>query len=104
MINLKFLKIAKYIIIPVVLILLFEWVNVESYYEDQSFVETSIHIDETLTAKQKADNLKEIYKSEKEMEVALIIIKILLAFSTIALVTNIYYTVKLNNKEDEKTL
>ena len=86
----RFLKIAVFIITPLLLILLFEWVNVESQYEDQSMVETSIQVSPELTIKQKATGLKETYKIEKGMQNVITIIKCLLITFTIILIFILY--------------
>jgi len=94
----RFFKISILIIIPILLILLFEWVNVKSQYEDQSMVETSIRVDHQFTAKQKNDGLEATYKTAKEMKNDVTIIKWLLMIFSLVLIFLLHQQNKLREK------
>ncbi|MDB5132339.1 MAG: hypothetical protein JWR02_2088 [Mucilaginibacter sp.] len=98
MIYRKLLNILPFVMLFILLILAFECVNVESQYEDQSFVETSIETRPELSSKQKAIYLQQTYQAEKEMKSMIVIIKSLLGASIAFLILVFYLQYKLEKK------
>ncbi|MFI5162577.1 MAG: hypothetical protein ACHQHN_14960 [Sphingobacteriales bacterium] len=79
----KILKITLWITVVLLLVLFFEWPNIETQYKGATLIETSISIDNTLTNAQKHMQLAEVQKVEEELKGDVLIVKYLLVIVTI---------------------
>lgn len=93
--TLKFFRRLTIVLLILIPILAFEWYNITALLGDQSRLETSIEIDESLTPNQKTQALKKIIDIEKTMERDITIIKILLFISLPLLIFSLYKKEKL---------
>lgn len=98
--KIKFRRVLNYLLIPVLLIILFEWVNVESQYEDQSMIETTIDVNTNLTSTQKDIALAKVSQTEKDIKKDLWFIKALLGAWGGVIATSLY----LSNKKSSNIL
>ncbi len=64
------------------LILSFEWVNIDEQYHDESFIETAVRMEKTPSPQHKVD-LQKIIDTEKSMKNEILIIKFLLVIITL---------------------
>jgi hypothetical protein len=86
----KFLKIGLFLVPILIIFLLFEWANIESYYKDEVQTgEIIVKLKKSITNQQRTVELEQVRELGLKMKKEIFIVQGLLIILTIGLIANI---------------
>jgi hypothetical protein len=87
----KFLKIGLFLVPILIIFLLFEWANIQSYYKDEVQTgEIIIKLKKGITNQQRTIELEQVHELGLKMKKEIFIVQSLLTILSIGLIANIW--------------